>query len=52
MDTCNDIIQKVQEKLKQDLENFDNDPEVEVVEKKKPKKSEKQIFYMTKTKTD
>tara|TARA_R100001440_G_scaffold64160_1_gene84541 strand:+ start:163 stop:306 length:144 start_codon:yes stop_codon:yes gene_type:complete len=44
MDTVNEIIKIVQEKLKQ--KEYDEKPEVEEKEKKKPKKTEKQIFFI------
>lgn len=44
MDKCNEIIKVAQEKLK--LKDYDEEPEIIEEEKKKPKKSEKQIFYM------
>ena len=44
MDTCNKILQIAQEKMKQ--KEYDEKPEVEEEVKKKPKKTEKQIFYI------
>ncbi len=44
MDSINNIIEMLQEKIKQ--ENYDPEPELEEKEVKKPKKTEKQLFYL------
>jgi len=44
MDSCNEIIKILEDKIKQ--ENYDPEPEVEEKEKKKPKKTDKQLFFL------
>ena len=46
MDSCNEIIKMLEDKIKQ--ENYDPEPELEEKEKKKPKKTEAQIFDIPK----
>jgi len=43
MDTCNKIIEVMQKKLQE--KQYDPQPDVEEKERKKPKKTLKQIFY-------
>lgn len=48
MESINNILEMLQEKIKQ--EDYDPEPEVEEVVKKKPKKTEAQIFDIPKKK--
>jgi len=47
MDSVNHIIEMLNEKIKKEDFNPETpDPEEEIKEKKKPKKTEKQLFYL------
>ncbi len=49
MDSTIDILHMLKKKIEIEGENLDNKPEVAEKERKKPKKTQKQIFEMKKS---